>query len=215
VVLFGRDAPTAVSIQNGMCSGCHETDLGAGWHGGAHAENDVACAACHRSHVARDPILTPTAQIDTCGSCHTVIRLEQHRAFTHPLDESKMTCTSCHDAHGAPSDAALLRPNTNETCYTCHADKRGPFLWEHAPVAEDCALCHAPHGSNHPGMLVQRAPMLCQNCHSEAGHPSIAPTPGESLPGGARSQYVLGMNCMNCHPRVHGSNHPSGSMLMR
>ncbi len=36
----------------------------------------------------------------------------------------------------------------NETCYTCHADKRGPFLWEHQPVNEDCTNCHTPHGSN-------------------------------------------------------------------
>jgi hypothetical protein len=26
---------------------------------------------------------------------------------------------------------------------------------------------------------------------------------------------VLGQSCMNCHSRVHGSNHPSGLNLMR
>jgi hypothetical protein len=26
---------------------------------------------------------------------------------------------------------------------------------------------------------------------------------------------VLGESCMNCHSRVHGSNHPSGLNLMR
>jgi len=26
---------------------------------------------------------------------------------------------------------------------------------------------------------------------------------------------VLGQNCLNCHSQVHGSNHPSGSKLMR
>jgi len=35
------------------------------------------------------------------------------------------------------------------------------------------------------------------------------------LPGGQRSPYVLGQNCLNCHSQVHGSNHPSGSKLMR
>jgi hypothetical protein len=58
-------------------------------------------------------------------------------------------------------------------------------------------------------------PMLCQSCHSQVGHPSGAPTAANSLPGGSRSQYALGMNCLNCHSNVHGSNHPSGSTLMR
>jgi hypothetical protein len=26
---------------------------------------------------------------------------------------------------------------------------------------------------------------------------------------------MLGQNCLNCHTQSHGSNHPSGSRLMR
>ncbi len=99
-------------------------------------------------------------------------------------------------------------------CFGCHAEKRGPYLWEHAPVAEDCSNCHNPHGSNHPGMLAQRAPLLCQSCHSQSGHPSIA-YDADGLASGAPSQYLLGQSCLNCHSQVHGSNHPSGSKLMR
>ena len=40
------------------------------------------------------------------------------------------------------------RNSVNETCYTCHAEKRGPFLFEHAPVRENCLNCHDPHGSS-------------------------------------------------------------------
>jgi hypothetical protein len=32
---------------------------------------------------------------------------------------------------------------------SCHAEKRGPFLWEHAPSVENCANCHEAHGSIH------------------------------------------------------------------
>jgi hypothetical protein len=64
-------------------------------------------------------------------------------------------------------------------------------------------------------MLKARGPMLCQSCHSEAGHPSLAPVAAAGLAGGQRSPYVLGQNCLNCHSQVHGSNHPSGSKLMR
>jgi DmsE family decaheme c-type cytochrome len=215
VVRFARKGATPVAVQNGMCANCHQADLGAGWHGSAHDNGEVACADCHRSHAARDPVLRTATQPEICGTCHPVVRAQHHRAFAHPIDDEKMSCSSCHNAHGSASDAALVRQTLNDTCYECHADKRGPFLWEHAPVAEDCTSCHMPHGSNHPGMLRQRGPMLCQSCHSQAGHPSVAPTPASGLPGGARSAYVIGMNCLNCHSQVHGSNHPSGSKLMR
>jgi hypothetical protein len=63
-------------------------------------------------------------------------------------------------------------------------------------------------------MLTQRAPLLCQSCHSQQGHPSVAmETAG--LPAGMPSQFLLGQSCLNCHSQVHGSNHPSGSKLMR
>ena len=104
----------------------------------------------------------------------------------------------------------------NQTCYTCHAEKRGPFLWEHAPAAEDCTLCHDPHGSVNPARLKKNPPLLCQQCHSIAGHPSVARTPA-GLPGGAGggSAFLLAGSCLNCHSQIHGSNHPSGVKLMR
>ena len=65
-----------------------------------------------------------------------------------------------------------------------------------------------------PGMLVARAPLLCQGCHSQSGHPSIARDAG-GLAGGTPSAYLLGQSCLNCSSQIHGSNHPSGSKLMR
>jgi predicted CXXCH cytochrome family protein len=52
----------------------------------------------------------------------------------------------------------LLEATVNDTCYQCHAEKRGPFLWEHAPVREDCTNCHSPHGSTQPSLLKARTP---------------------------------------------------------
>ena len=163
-------------MQNGMCAACHQKEIGTGWHASAHAVNEVACSSCHRSHTGRDPILKTATQPEVCGTCHQIARMDQHRAFAHPIDAGKMSCTGCHDVHGGSNDALLTQKTTNDTCFACHADKRGPFVWEHAPVAEDCTTCHAPHGSIHPGMLKARGPMLCQSCHSEAGHPSLAPS---------------------------------------
>jgi len=214
VISFGPDDKTPVATQNSMCLGCHDTDVGFAWHAGPHDTDEVACADCHVSHAPRDPVLQTATQPDVCFDCHQLQRSETLKAFSHPFFEGKMACAGCHSPHGETTTFQFVRQTLNDTCYDCHAEKRGPFLWEHAPVSEDCSLCHSPHGSNHAGMLTSRAPLLCQSCHAQAGHPSI-PQDTDGLANGMPSQYLLGQSCMNCHEQVHGSNHPSGSKLMR
>ena len=46
----------------------------------------------------------------------------------------------------ATLDTASLRRRSSRRKRRC-AEKRGPFLWEHAPVVENCTNCHTPHGS--------------------------------------------------------------------
>lgn len=210
---FGSDSDTPVEVQNGLCMNCHKADVGAGWHGNAHDEN-LACADCHTSHTASDPVLATATQAEVCFECHQQQKSQSLKPYAHPIKQGKMDCSSCHSTHGGDNDMQLARMTVNDTCYQCHAEKRGPYLWEHAPVAEDCGNCHDPHGSNHPGMVNLRGPMMCQGCHSQAGHPSI-PADNDGLPGASPSPFLLGQNCMNCHNQVHGSNHPSGSRLMR
>lgn len=212
--LFGSDAATPIDMQNSQCLGCHESDTGFGWHGNDHDSNDIACADCHTSHTASDPVLMTATQPDVCFECHQQQRTQSLKPYAHPIRQGKMDCSGCHSTHGATSEWQFARQTLNDTCFDCHAEKRGPYLWEHAPATEDCGLCHDPHGSNHPGMLAMRGPMLCQSCHSQEGHPSI-PGDSDGLPGANPSQYMLGQNCMNCHTQSHGSNHPSGSRLMR
>lgn len=214
VIRFTADSAASVATQNGMCLGCHESDTGFAWHSGPHDDNEVSCAGCHQIHAADDPVLRTSTQAEKCYDCHAFRESDSQKAYSHPLREGKMACTSCHSPHGATTELQLARQTVNDTCFLCHAEKRGPFLWEHAPVTEDCTICHNPHGSNHPGMLVKRAPLLCQSCHSQSGHPSVA-YDADGLATGMPSQFLLGQSCLNCHSQVHGSNHPSGSRLMR
>jgi len=115
----------------------------------------------------------------------------------------------------------------NETCYTCHAEKRGPFLFEHGPVTDDCTNCHTPHGSTASPLLKARVPWLCQECHS--GDHGAQINSAANLQDGAVTT-VNGLNplanaagraqlmaraCLNCHVLVHGSNHPAGSKFQR
>ena len=72
----------------------------------------------------------------------------------------------CHNPHGSTGPVLMVKNTITETCYTCHSEKRGPFLWEHAPVVEDCTNRHSPHGSNVTPILKTRPPMLCQTRHT-------------------------------------------------
>ena len=157
-----------------------------------------------RAHLAKE------TEIETCASCHLQKRATTMRSSHMPLREGKMTCTSCHNPHGSVTPALLRENSLNDNCYRCHTEKRGPFLWQHAPVIESCANCHDPHGSNHEKMLKVAKPRLCQQCHIESRHPT---SPYGRDPGSAK--FVMSGPCVNCHVNIHGSNHPSGFAFTR
>jgi DmsE family decaheme c-type cytochrome len=201
--------------QNQVCLNCHRSDVGNEWHGGVHQFEQLSCSNCHQIHVSSDPILDAKQQASVCFTCHQQQRAELLRQSAHPVERGLLGCGDCHAAHGGSSSAGMLKKsNTNELCYDCHAEKRGPVLWEHAPVREDCSNCHQPHGSNHNGLLVARPPFLCQQCHLAQFHPSTSFS-GDDIPPNGASRLLLNRNCMNCHTQVHGSNHPSGAGLIR
>ncbi len=211
---FGKKAITPAVQQNAQCLGCHQSNAAHDWASSAHAANEVPCASCHTLHAAKDPVRSAVTQIEVCATCHQAQGADLNKPSHHPMREGKMACTACHSPHGSTAPAQLVKNTVNETCTSCHAEYRGPFLWEHQPVAEDCTNCHQPHGSVQPALLKMRPPFLCQTCHEGAGHPSIANTP-QGLPGGMPSPYLLVGGCVNCHSQIHGSNHPSGRAFMR
>jgi DmsE family decaheme c-type cytochrome len=211
-VAFNETTPS-VRV-NEICLSCHNEGTTIHWAGSMHEEEEVACSDCHEVHAVQDPVMDKLAQQDKCFSCHPRTRAETYRASSHPLRFGEMTCTDCHNTHDGDNDGLLKQSTINDTCYTCHAEKRGPFLWEHAPVTEDCTLCHSPHGSNHASLLKQRSPLLCQQCHSPGSHPSAAYTP-ELTEDTFQQRFLLVRSCKNCHSQVHGSNHPSGVIQLR
>lgn len=227
-VVFGRDAKASPApVQSQVCVNCHQGGLRALWMGSQHQSRDIPCAACHTAHAARDPVLTKVTQPEVCFTCHKTQRAQTLRISTHPLAAGKMGCTDCHNPHGSTGPTLLVKNSVNETCYTCHAEKRGPFLWEHGPVTDDCTNCHTPHGSAHTPLLKARVPWLCQECHS--GDHGAQINSGANLQNGnvttvngvnplanaaARAQ-LAGRACLNCHVLIHGSSDPAGSKFQR
>ena len=166
LVTFGENPNVPAAQQNQMCLNCHQNDVNH-WQGSLHDNDDIACASCHAVH-STDPTLDKLKEQAYCYNCHQNVRAESYRPFGHPIKDELIRCTDCHNPHGSPGPALLHQFSLNDNCYSCHAEKRGPYLWEHEPVTEDCSLCHLPHGSVHPALLIRRPPMLCQQCHQSA-----------------------------------------------
>jgi DmsE family decaheme c-type cytochrome len=212
LITFANNDPTPIEQRNQVCLTCHTKGARVFWKGSTHEVRDVACTNCHTVMADHSPRaqLAKASEIDTCGTCHLQKRAQQMRSAHMPLREAKMTCTSCHNPHGTVNQALLKENSLNDICYTCHTEKRGPFLHEHAPVVESCVNCHDPHGSNHERMLKVSKPRLCQQCHIETRHPTN-PYGRDT----ASLKFVLGRQCNNCHVMIHGTNHPSGAALTR
>ncbi|HYM34897.1 MAG TPA: DmsE family decaheme c-type cytochrome [Steroidobacteraceae bacterium] len=226
-VTFGKHAKATPQMQVETCMTCHQGGLRTLWAGSQHQSQNIPCAACHTVHTSDDPVMTKATQPDVCFQCHKGERAQIRRISTHPLAAGEMACTNCHNPHGSTGPKLLAKNSVNETCYTCHAEKRGPFLWEHGPVTDECTNCHTPHGSNNAPLLKTRVPYLCQECHS--GDHGAQVNSGANLQAGnvttvnginplanaaARAQLAA-RACLNCHVLIHGSNHPAGSKFQR
>jgi DmsE family decaheme c-type cytochrome len=198
-----------------ICLTCHDRGDHANWKGSMHDARNLGCTTCHSVHSPKsDKAQLKAASItETCATCHKTEVAKEQRSGHMPVREGKMTCVSCHNPHGT-TNVRMLRVGNwiNETCVSCHTEKRGPFLWDHAPVREACNTCHDPHGSNNDRMLVAKLPMLCQRCHIGTRHPSTI-YDGAQL--NARSNRLIGRGCVNCHAQIHGSNSPAGNAFLR
>ncbi len=215
---FQGSSPEDVLAHDAACLQCHRGGERRFWGGSVHSTRDVGCTSCHtvmRSVSSRHQLSEKT-EVGTCQQCHPIQNARQFRNAHMPLrpgafnsssvDDGKMSCGSCHNPHGTVSEKLIEGVSVRDSCLSCHADKRGPFLWEHPPATEDCLNCHDPHGTTRASMLKLGLPRLCQSCHG-SGHA------GSSRDKTHRA--VIGTSCLQCHGQVHGSNHPSGRLLLR
>jgi DmsE family decaheme c-type cytochrome len=199
--------------KNATCLACHAGgSKRTHWTGSTHQTRGTACTSCHTMHT-KDKVLTKLTQPEVCFACHKQQRMEVNQTFRHPILEGKVSCSDCHNPHGSIGRALMKRDSVVETCYQCHAEKRGPFVHPHDPVTEDCALCHNPHGTVADSMLKVRPPFLCHQCHTPHGG-NVASLRGQTgqaatITGKSGVNITQGRGCMNCHTQIHGTNNPS------
>jgi DmsE family decaheme c-type cytochrome len=209
--------PTLIQGYHGVkdaenCLACHEK-AGSGWHQsfttGFHSNSAaVNCLTCHSIHHS-DPksthlVAKPIGEL--CETCHSNVSAQfRNKPYAHRLDRGGMTCVDCHDPHAMRQEPVRLTREGELACLTCHADLRGPFVFDHVTgSAGNCLSCHEAHGSNNPKMLQwARVDQLCLSCHSQTGGPR---TPGKQPPSFHDLTLPRYRNCTTCHVAIHGSN---------
>jgi DmsE family decaheme c-type cytochrome len=203
---------------NQACLSCHTRDAHALWDGSTHDARNLSCVTCHSVHAFKSERaqLKTVSELDTCATCHRDKIAKLDRSGHMPVREGKMQCSTCHNPHGS-TNVRLLRKGDSiaELCTSCHADKRGPYLWEHAPSRDGCTTCHDPHGSSNERMLVAKPPIMCQRCHVMTRHPSTIYDGAVIGSGATPSVRIYARSCVTCHSTIHGSNHPSGQRFIR
>lgn len=199
--VFTRATPAAVMS---ACLSCHASGT---QHMQAveslHGKNGVACTSCHSIHRPATPnFLLAKAQPVLCYTCHVQQRAQFEMPFHHRVNEGLVQCTDCHNPHGTAQPHQLRTASSQDVvCFTCHTDKRGPFVFEHEAVKlVGCTGCHSPHGSPNPHLLkVSNVNILCLQCHTT----SFANAPGAPSFHNQAAQYQA---CTMCHTQIHGSN---------
>jgi DmsE family decaheme c-type cytochrome len=204
-----------------LCLQCHNGAPTMAWHSSTHDLNRVACADCHNPHPSRcvpkfvgishtaitRPKRLPMSvnEPEACYKCHQKIFGLNSLPSHHPVKEGKMVCSDCHDAHGQ-MEHNLKSETVNLLCWKCHADKQGPYVYEHPPVTENCAICHEPHGTVANNLLRQPVTFLCLRCHS--GHRGSHGTNGVRTGIDTRPylQPAFYTDCTQCHTMIHGSD---------
>lgn len=220
IVAFTRGSTMPVDEQNEVCLTCHAGGARIFWRGSIHEVEGVGCSDCHNpmTRTSASGLLREPTVNRTCFTCHPAQRMQFRKRSSMPLLEGKISCADCHEPHGSVTDPLLRADSVNQLCTGCHPEKRGPFLWEHAPVSESCLNCHVPHGSNRPALLTSSPPFLCQQCHAQLGlvnHPGALLSRANLASGSRPDERLVNRGCVNCHAKIHGSNHPSGARFHR
>jgi DmsE family decaheme c-type cytochrome len=233
IIRFSKDSKNTVEEQNQACVQCHQRGNRRFWSGSPHESRGMRCVDCHQTKMelkksmsgeaflaqrlsTTEGLLKPETEL--CLSCHEMRKAELQRSSHMPFREGKVTCSTCHNPHGTPNPAQLKQASVNENCYSCHAERRGPFLWAHQPVTENCDTCHEAHGTFNPQLLKARQPRLCQQCHNEFAHGERFTTGVLQSSTGQPTGYsnkVVSRSCANCHSKIHGTNAPSGKFFVR
>jgi|GEM_PF-2201663 len=192
--------------QGRICLSCHAEERlvrRKGWSFSGHRESQTTCLDCHVIHRPRYERALVDEPNRLCYRCHrdqeTYFSMTSH----HPVKservdglrsrpDGKIRCLDCHEVHTA-NIPKNLKNDRSDRCLRCHAEYRGPFLFQHGGLdvlSDGCMTCHLPHGSPNRSLLARPDRVLCLTCHTDRATHNVTST-----------CFAAG-----CHSDIHGSN---------
>ena len=186
------------------CAACHQTGRRTlqGWMTSEHARTGILCTDCHDTHnqeplhvrlaseIEGNVLRNASGTTQMCSGCHQGVAAQLELPSHHPVREGMLDCTDCHRPHESRKQTLGAR---TQLCASCHQEVTGPWIYEHAPVTENCGYCHTPHGASADNLLTVNQPGGCISCHTLA------------TAGAAHDPWAFTTRCTDCHSAVHGS----------
>ena len=175
-----------------------------------------ATAVC----MAQDPPGFQLVEEGSCmeATCHADLT---RRKYVHAIAEDDSGCEACHEPVARGRHGFSLSADPEALCGECHGAVAEGLL-QHAPVAEgDCLVCHDPHASDNPALLVGPYPVslyaefasdgfFCFDCHDERGFTEARNSVGTAFSNGDLNLHYRHVNrpkgrtCRLCHEH-HGA----------
>jgi|GEM_PF-280832 len=173
----------------GACRVCHAT--GYDPVTGVARVDSVSCENCHNPIPANHPDenMPIDKSPDLCGKCHSDTRFATENWQMSSHYKRSMTCTVCHDAHGAGMrqiEGAAITADASALCSNCHKDAMKNFpTSKHFQAGVTCVNCHLGYNldsADEAGKLdfisAHRAPdhnfvaklETCNKCHADQMH---------------------------------------------
>lgn len=187
-----------------LCLICHQAKQEEFAKEVVHSPVEDGCIDCHDPHQSSMRFQLKgegPAVSSLCFTCHEDAIFTKSHAH-EPVGAGD--CVACHNPHASNFNSLLIAsPENGELCFQCHQSRKEEFTMKyiHAPVKQNCNLCHDPHSSEAKFQLIEEGGELCAMCHKEL-HPEvyadIANAKYEHKP------VKLG-RCTDCH-RPHSSN---------
>ncbi|MBI5696087.1 MAG: hypothetical protein HZC51_10170, partial [Nitrospirae bacterium] len=139
------------------------------------------CTACHKSYIQYGTSAGYTRHpVDVSLTAQELTNYNHFQGEKYlPLEAgNKVTCTTCHFAHGSPYEKMKRMPG-NQMCQVCHAKGLDPLAayadvqYTHGGFSGsggDCSGCHSMHDKNNRKLLkAADEKTLCYGCHGPDG----------------------------------------------
>ncbi len=207
-----------------------------------HKPMEEGCVSCHDPHASDEQFQLNASVPNLCIECHDWFESALDTApVIHKPTMEPGGCTQCHNPHFSPFPK-LQKYAQPDLCFKCHdkpitmkdgrvlSDMK-TFLEEnpdhHGPIREgSCTMCHHPHASQDPNLLLQAYPPefyapfsieryeLCFSCHQadlvtdEQGTGLTKFRQGDQNLHWVHVNREKGRTCRACH-EVHASKRPA------